>query len=246
MDILGIIPSRYGSTRFPGKPLAVIDGKSMIQRVYEQATLASSLSELIIATDDERIYDHAKQFSANVIMTSADHANGTSRCFEALTQTNHPFQAVINIQGDEPFIQPAQIDLVAQCLENENAEIATLVKKIDNYQDLANNTVVKVIVNKKAEALYFSRAPIPYINSPDKELLFEQFDFFKHIGVYGYRSAALAKLVKLPESTLEQLESLEQLRWLENGYSIKIKVTEMETISIDTQEDLNQINKNEF
>jgi len=243
LEVLGIIPARYGSARFPGKPLVEIDGKTMIQRVYEQASFATSLDELTVATDDKRIFDHVQSFSGNVMMTNPDHQNGTERCFEVVDRQAYNFKTIINIQGDEPFIQPEQIDLLAACLESETVQIATLVKKIDDFREFISNTIVKVIVNKNSQALYFSRTPIPYINNPDKELLFRENAFYKHIGIYGYKSNTLKELVNLPASKLEELESLEQLRWLENGYKIFVKETELESVSIDTPEDLDQLEK---
>jgi 3-deoxy-manno-octulosonate cytidylyltransferase (CMP-KDO synthetase) len=225
LNILGIIPSRYGSTRFPGKPLAIINGKSMIQRVYEQASKSSSLTKIVVATDDKRIFNHVKEFSGEAVMTSDKHQNGTERCAEALSLTEGNYDAVINIQGDEPFIQPEQIDLVAACL-NEGAQIATLVKRIKNEQEVKNLSIVKAVV-RKSEAIVFTR-----------EMVLHGKVTFKHIGIYGYRASVLREIAKLPPSPLEKLHSLEQMRWMENGYKIKVKETRIETQAVDTPEDL--------
>lgn len=237
MKILGLIPARYASTRFPAKPLADIDGKSMVQRVYEQAQKSSALSNVVVATDHALIFDHVQAFGGQVCMTREDHASGTDRCYEALSLQGQSYDYVINIQGDEPFIHPAQIDLLASGL-NGVTQIATLIKAIDNNDQLFNPNIVKVVANKSKEALYFSRSSIPHIrNTPDKEWL-SKHKFFKHIGMYAYRSDVLAALTRLPVSALERAESLEQLRWLENGFSIAVVETDIETIGIDTPEDL--------
>jgi 3-deoxy-manno-octulosonate cytidylyltransferase (CMP-KDO synthetase) len=237
MKIIGIIPSRYASTRFPAKSLAVIKGKSMIQRVYEQAQQSSALNEVIVATDHQEIYDHVQKFGGAVCMTRPDHVSGTDRCFEALTLQREKYDYVINIQGDEPFIQPAQIDLLAGKLDGMT-EIATLVKSLKTEEHLFSPNVVKVVINKSMQALYFSRSPIPHIRStPEKEWI-NKHVFYKHIGMYAYRSDVLERLTKLSVSSLEKAESLEQLRWLENGFNIAVAETMTETIGIDTPEDL--------
>jgi 3-deoxy-manno-octulosonate cytidylyltransferase (CMP-KDO synthetase) len=237
MKILGIIPARYASTRFPAKPLADIAGKSMIRRVYEQAKKSSSLARVIVATDNAEIYDHVKEFHGEVCMTKESHVSGTDRCFEALQQQQVNYDYVINIQGDEPFIQPAQIDLLASRL-NGMTEIATLCKAIDQSQQLFNSNVVKIVMSKSGDALYFSRSTIPHIrNTPENDWM-KKHKFFKHIGMYAYRSDILEQLTKIPVSTLESAESLEQLRWLENGFKISVAETTTETIGIDTPEDL--------
>lgn len=230
--ILGIIPARYASTRFPAKPLADIGGKSMIQWVYMQASKSSKISKVVIATDDQRIFDHARTFGANVCMTSADHVSGTDRCFEALTKQDEKYDYVINIQGDEPFISPNQIDLLATLLDGKT-QLATLAKKIENEEVLVNPNVVKVVKNLLGEALYFSRSAIPYLRNAN-----HGHTFFKHIGTYAYRADILEEITRLPMSDLEKAESLEQLRWLENGYRIKVAETDEETIGVDTPEDL--------
>jgi 3-deoxy-manno-octulosonate cytidylyltransferase (CMP-KDO synthetase) len=234
---IGIIPARYASTRFPAKPLVDIGGKSMIQRVYEQVRKSKSISKVVVATDHEEIFDHVKKFGGEVCLTKETHVSGTDRCYEALTFQQETFDYVINIQGDEPFIQPEQIDLLASKLDG-NTEIATLIKAIDNEEYLFNPNVVKAVINKKHEALYFSRSPIPHIrNTPEGDWLTKQ-TFYKHIGMYAYRSDVLKQLTLLAVSSLEKAESLEQLRWLENGYKIMTAETTTETMGIDTPEDL--------
>ncbi len=241
MKILGIIPARYASTRFPGKPLVSIKGKSMIQRVYEQAKQCTSLNQVIVATDDSRIYDHVLDFGGQVIMTSPNHQSGTDRCAEA-TLTYADYDAVINIQGDEPFIHPNQIDKLANCFDT-GADIATLVKKITTNNELFNQNTPKVLINAMAEAIYFSRATIPLIRGQEQEKWLAHYQYFKHIGIYGYRLPILKEITKLPPSPLEIAEGLEQLRWIENGYCIKVAETEYETFAIDTPEDLEKILK---
>ena len=209
----------------------------MIQRVYEQAQQSSALNEVIVATDHQEIYDHVQKFGGAVCMTRPDHVSGTDRCFEALTLQREKYDYVINIQGDEPFIQPAQIDLLAGKLDGMT-EIATLVKSLKTEEHLFSPNVVKVVINKSMQALYFSRSPIPHIRStPEKEFIYKHV-FYKHIGMYAYRSDVLERLTKLSVSSLEKAESLEQLRWLENGFNIAVAETMTETIGIDTPEDL--------
>ena len=237
-NILGIIPARYGSTRFPGKPLIDIGGKSMLQRVYEQSLKSSSLKKIIVATDDERIAAHVINFGGEVSLTSQDHQSGTDRCAEVLENEKGDFDIIINIQGDEPFIDPAQIDLLAGCFDSEEIHIATLIKKLEREEDIRNPNIVKAIRNYKNEAIYFSRSPIPYRRNPGADIT-----YFKHIGIYGYRAGVLLKITKLPVGNLEKAESLEQLRWLENGYRIGVKETTMESISIDTPDDLQYVEK---
>jgi 3-deoxy-manno-octulosonate cytidylyltransferase (CMP-KDO synthetase) len=290
MKILGVIPARFASTRFPGKHLVAINGKSMIQRVYEQAKLCKSLARVVVATDDERIFDHVQSFGGEVLMTSESHQSGTDRCAEVVETLNFEIQtgfldsdsapiigkikprfegiftAVINIQGDEPFIQPEQIEKIASILrgplsgnsklkiKNEGASttsnpttespsfgIATLVKSIDNQLDIDNPNVVKAVFSEVGRALYFSRSPIPFIRNLDKKDWAKSGQFFKHIGLYGYKTSVLLEIAKLAQSPLEKSESLEQLRWLENGYTIGVAETNLETIGIDTPEDLKKI-----
>ena len=237
-NILGIIPARYGSTRFPGKPLIDIGGKSMIQRVYEQSLKSTSLKKIIVATDDERIAEHVLNFGGEVSITSSTHQSGTDRCAEVLHNEKGEFDIVINIQGDEPFINPAQIDLLAVCFDDIEIQIATLIKKIVLEEDIRNPNIVKAIRNFKNEAIYFSRSPIPYRRNPEAEI-----NYFKHIGIYGYRSDVLREITKLPIGNLEKAESLEQLRWVENGYRIGVKETIIESLSIDTPDDLKHVEK---
>lgn len=242
MNIIGIVPARFGSTRFPGKPLADINGKSMIQRVYEQCIQANRLSRLVIATDDERIFNHVIDFGGNAVITSPQHQSGTDRCAEIMEKIGvEKWDVVINIQGDEPYIHPEQIDLLCSTFDTEETKVATLVKKITSIDELFNHNNVKVILNKRKEAIYFSRTPIPYNrNFPEQEWL-KYSTYYKHIGIYGYRTQTLLELSKLAKTNLEVTESLEQLRWIENGYSIRAEITSLESIAIDTPDDLLRI-----
>lgn len=241
MKITGIIPARYASTRFPGKPLVEINGKTMIRRVYEQCKAAKSLHEVIIATDDDRIRQHAEEFGAKVCMTDPQHPSGTDRCAEVMQLLSDKPDVIINIQGDEPFIQPEQIDLLCSSFDKKEVEIATLIKKIERSDELFNHNTVKVVMDKNGKAIYFSRHPIPYNrNFPENEWL-KHSDYYKHIGIYGYRSAVLSQITKLEKTNLEITESLEQLRWLENGFSIHARITAMESVGIDTPEDLKKV-----
>ena len=241
--ILGLIPARYGSTRFPGKPLANIGGKPMIQRVYEQTQ--KQLYHVYVATDDPRIEEAVKKFGGRVVMTSEKHQSGTDRCAEALTkiekQENITFHAIINIQGDEPFINPAQIEAVTDCFNDPETQLATLVKPIDNKEDLFNPNKPKVVVDCSQQALFFSRSPIPYFRGLPESDWIQKHKYYNHIGLYGYRTDVLREITKLEQSPLELTESLEQLRWLENGYRIQVKETLSESISIDTPEDLENL-----
>ena len=236
--ILGIIPARYASTRFPGKPLVDIRGKSMIRRVFEQAAQAKRLDEVVVATDDERIFEHVRGFGGKALMTRSEHPSGTDRCAEVVAH----FPAatfLLNIQGDEPFVQPEQIDLLADTLtQHPLCTLATLAKRIADPEALLNPNVVKVVFSETAGAIYFSRHPIPYLRGVDPSQWLEQHPFYKHIGLYGYRRDTLLELARLSPSPLEQAESLEQLRWLENGYRIAVGITALETVGIDTPEDL--------
>lgn len=241
MNILGIIPARFASTRFPGKPLADIGGKTMIQRVYEQAKKAALLTDVIVATDDERIAAHVAAFGGQAVITSDAHQSGTDRCFEAMQKFGAPAEAVINIQGDEPFIQPQQIDLIAGCFSNKETQIATLVKKIMSNEELFNVNIPKVILNNKQEAVYFSRQAIPFIRGEKEAGWLGKNIFYKHIGIYGYRADVLAEITALKQSALELAESLEQLRWIENGYKLKVEITEFESVAVDSPEDLKKL-----
>lgn len=240
MKVLGVIPARYASTRFPGKPLVDIQGKSMIRRVYEQAAKASGIDKVVVATDDERIAAEVKSFGGEFIMTGSQHQSGTDRCAEVVGQVPG-FDVVVNIQGDEPFIDPAQIDLLISCFTEPQVQLATLIKEINTYEELFNHNLPKVVLNSKREAVYFSRQTIPYIRNAEKENWLKAHQFYKHIGIYGYTVPVLLEITKLAPSSLEIAESLEQLRWVENGYSIQTRVTTIETIAIDTPEDLNKI-----
>ena len=243
MSILGIIPARFASSRFPGKPLVDIGGKSMIQRVFEQAKKSKKLSEVVVATDDERIAEAIKKFNGNFVMTSDQHRSGTDRCAEAVKKVSGNWNAVINIQGDEPFIQPEQIDLLAALFQNPEIQIGTLVKKLSDPNDLDNPNTMKVVLDANGNGMYFSRSPIPFIRGEEKSNWLNKHFFYKHIGIYGYRIDLLEKLTKLSPGKLEIAESLEQLRWLENGYKIKTAFTEIETLSVDSPEDLEKLKK---
>ncbi|MBK8291976.1 MAG: 3-deoxy-manno-octulosonate cytidylyltransferase [Flammeovirgaceae bacterium] len=236
MKVLGIIPARYASTRFPAKPLADLGGQSMISRVFTQAAKSKSLSKIIVATDHPEIVEHVLAFGGNVCMTSENHASGTDRCYEVLLKEQEVFDYVINIQGDEPFIAPDQIDLLASLLDGAT-ELATLLKKLETQEQLLNPNVVKVVVNESKEAIYFSRSPIPYWRGKETDWI-NQHTYYKHIGMYAYRSDVLKKITSLKVSSLEKAESLEQLRWLENGLKIKTAETTIETVGIDTPADL--------
>lgn len=244
MKFLGIIPARYASTRFPAKPLAMLGGKTVIQRVYEQ--VAGMLDDAYVATDDERIEAVVKAFGGKVVMTSVHHKSGTDRCYEAYTKIGAGFDVVVNIQGDEPFIQPSQLRAVKACFGDPSTQIATLVKPFsanDDFAILENVNSPKVVVNKNMNALYFSRSIIPYQRNADKKDWLKNHVYYKHIGLYAYRTEVLKEITSLAQSSLELAESLEQLRWLENGYTIKVGVTEVETIGIDTPQDLEQAEK---
>jgi 3-deoxy-manno-octulosonate cytidylyltransferase (CMP-KDO synthetase) len=243
MRTIGVIPARYASTRFPGKPLTNIGGKTMIQRVYEQVSAAKTLSKVVVATDDIRIFNHINSFGGTVTMTSDAHPSGTDRCAEVLSMAAYRgFDAAVNIQGDEPFIQPFQIDmLVNALLHHKNLQIVTLAKKIDTLEAVLNENVVKVLFDTHFKALYFSRHPIPFVRGVPVENWLVQTSFYKHIGLYAFRSDALQQVARLKPSRLEMAESLEQLRWLENGFKIGIALTDMETIGIDTPEDVAKI-----
>jgi 3-deoxy-manno-octulosonate cytidylyltransferase (CMP-KDO synthetase) len=245
MKITGFIPSRYGSTRFPGKPLVMIDGKSMIQRVYEQALKCPELSSVIIATDSDVIEKHVRSFNGNVVMTSEKHNSGTERCNEVVEKLGldqeDPDNVIINIQGDEPFIDPGQITELASLFADKAVKLGTLARKIDSSEELGNPNVVKVIFDKNSKAIYFSRFPVPYFSKTEKEQWIEKRDYYKHVGIYGYRCATLREISRLPQSSLEKAESLEQLRWIENGYAVYVKETEYESIAVDVPEDLLKI-----
>lgn len=214
----------------------------MIQRVYEQAQ-KSSLAEVLVATDDQRILDHVTGFGGKAVMTGTHHQSGTDRCFEAFKLHDMPYEYIINIQGDEPFIKPEQIDLVASCFQKPQTQLATLIKKIDSAEELHNVNAPKVVINQNKEALYFSRQPIPYCRNVPHDIWHMQHTYFKHIGIYGYRADILEQITQLPPSSLELAESLEQLRWLEHGFRITTALTAFETVGIDTPEDLLKVQK---
>jgi 3-deoxy-manno-octulosonate cytidylyltransferase (CMP-KDO synthetase) len=269
MKIIAIIPSRYASSRFPGKPLIDVGGKTMIRRVYEQACKCRSLNEVIVATDDERIFQEVKTFGGNVVMTLPSHHNGTERCAEVAA--NLDADVIINVQGDEPFIQPEQIDLLASVFKHDltGTQIATLVKEHPLNEELQNPARVKVVLNKNNRALYFSRSVIPFVSGHERfavqgflshgpavttlpiaigiaspENLASLPVFYKHLGIYGYRKDVLMEIVKLSPSPLELAEKLEQLRWLENGYTIQCAVTTLDSVSVDTPADLETLMRN--
>ena len=239
MNYIGIIPARYASTRFPGKPLAMLGGKPVIQRVYEQ--VSGVMDDVLVATDDERILKTVEGFGGKAVMTRADHKSGTDRCYEAYVLQGKPYDVVVNIQGDEPFIQPQQLEAVKACFEDSTTQIATLVKPFtadEPFAVLENVNSPKVVVNKNWNALYFSRSIIPYQRNADREDWLKGHTYYKHIGLYAYRTEVLREITALPQSSLELAESLEQLRWLENGYKIKVGISDVETIGIDTPQDL--------
>lgn len=235
---LAIIPARYASTRFPGKPLADLGGKSMIERVYRQVASCVEVDEILVATDDVRILDAVHAFGAEAVLTSENCFSGTDRCAEVLAGNPRNWDYVINVQGDEPFIQPGQISQLIACMRETSADAATLIKKITSEEDLANPNVVKAVVSGSGRALYFSRSPIPYLRDGRDGSHISQHCFYRHLGIYAFRASVLPVLAALPPGNLEQAESLEQLRWLEAGYSIYTSVTEHASIGIDTPEDL--------
>jgi 3-deoxy-manno-octulosonate cytidylyltransferase (CMP-KDO synthetase) len=237
MQILAIIPARYASTRLPAKALINLDGKTMIQRVYERAKQSKSLAKIIIATDDERIFKIVQSFGAEVVMTDTSHQSGTDRCAEVVGQIGEGFDFVINIQGDEPFLFSEQIDELISIL-NPEIEIATLVRKIDSWQELQDVSSPKVVLNTKQEAMYFSRNAIPFVRDLAQTEWHSKHDFYAHIGMYAFRTDVLQKIALLPVSALEKAEKLEQLRWLENGFKIQTIESKYESFSIDTEADL--------
>ena len=237
MKVVGIIPARYNSTRFPGKPLAMIKGKTMIQRVCEQAW-KSKLDAVVVATDDIRIADEVLKFGGKYVMTDPRHQSGTDRCCEAVHMLEEQYDAVINIQGDEPFIDPRHIDLLVDMISRDDTQLASLVKRVEDAEDLFGSTKVKVVMDKTGKALYFSRNPIPFMQNVAHEKWLQKGRYYQHIGIYAYKTETLHQIAKMQPSALEQAESLEQLRWLENGLSIRMAVVAGESISIDTPDDL--------
>ena len=239
MKTIAIIPARYASTRFPGKPLAILGGKPVIQRVYEQVTTV--LDEAYVATDDERIYNKVQEFGGRVVMTSPNHKSGTDRIEEAVQKIGTDADIIINVQGDEPFIHPSQIEALIKCFDDPTTQIATLGKPFDNDADISlldNPNSPKIVVDNKGFALYFSRSVIPFIRGVEHNQWLGKYPFLKHLGIYAYRTQVLHEITHLPQSSLELAESLEQLRWLQNGYRIRVGTTNIETVGIDTPEDL--------
>lgn len=236
MKFIGLIPARYASTRFPGKPLALLGGKPVIQRVYEQVT--SVLDDACVATDDERIYNCVKEFGGKVVMTRTDHKSGTDRIEEAIEKIGGDYDVIVNIQGDEPFIQRSQIETVCSCFDDEETQIATLGKPFTSMDAVANPNSPKIVVDNNNFAMYFSRSIIPFVRGKEQTEWLDHYPFLKHLGIYAYRREVLRKITQLPQSSLEIAESLEQLRWLQNGFKIKVGLTDIETVGIDTPEDL--------
>lgn len=243
MHAIAVIPSRYASTRFPGKPLADIRGKTMIRRVYEGIDGIDVLDDVIVATDDERILQHVLSFGGKAVMTSAHHQSGTERCAEAVSRLRPKPDVVINVQGDEPFVAARHIHEVLSCFEQKDTQIATLIKKIEDQATLLNPAVPKVVFNRMQQAIYFSRNPIPYVRDVPTGNWLEASTYYKHLGIYAYRSNILEEIVNLPPGRLEQAERLEQLRWIENGYTIRIKETHTESMSIDHPRDIERLLK---
>jgi len=241
MKIIAVIPARFASTRFPGKPLVDIQGKPMVQHVYEKAQSLCAFSKVIVATDDVRIEKVVNDFGGLAMITSKDHQSGTDRCGEVISRLKESFDVVVNIQGDEPFIHIEQLEQLISLFKNPNTQIATLKKQLDNIEDVQNVNVVKVVSDNDKRALYFSRSPIPFARGEETKEWLGKHNYYKHIGLYGYRYAVLKELVNLPTSSLESCESLEQLRWLQNGFSIFIAETKHESIGIDTPEDLERL-----
>lgn len=240
--ILAVIPTRYSSSRFPGKPLVDIAGKSMIHRVYMQAKKASLIDKVVIATDDERIYSHITAFGGDVVMTSQRHHSGTDRCAEVVRMRKFSaFDTIINIQGDEPLIDPGQIDMLADLFIKKTPELATLVSVIDNNEDLINPNIVKVILGENRKALYFSRTPIPFVKGVEQNNWLKKYTFYRHVGIYGYSHNALLEISRLDASHNEKAESLEQLRWLDNGMEIYTEISNHISYSIDSPEDVQKV-----
>ena len=236
MNYTAIIPARYASTRFPGKPLALLGGKTVIQRVYEQ--VSTVIDEVFVATDDERIFREVERFGGRAVMTSPNHRSGTDRIQEAVETIGTKADVIINVQGDEPFIQPSQIKELCRQFDNPTTQIATLGKPFSEMKAVENENSPKIVLDNNGFALYFSRSVIPFVRGIDRSLWLEKFPFLKHIGLYAYRREVLREITQLPPSSLEQAESLEQLRWLQNGYRIRVGLTDVETIGIDTPDDL--------
>ena len=236
MKFIGIIPARYASTRFPGKPLALLGGKPVIQHVYEK--VAAVLEAAYVATDDERIYDIVKSFSGQVVMTRTDHKSGTDRIEEAIEKIGGEWDVVVNVQGDEPFVAKSQLDTICHCFDDPTTQIATLGKPFESMEAVQNPNSPKIVVDNMGFAMYFSRSVIPYVRGKEKSSWLTHYPFLKHLGIYAYRKDVLRQVTQLPQSSLEIAESLEQLRWLQNGFKIKVGTTDVETVGIDTPQDL--------
>lgn len=236
MKFIGIIPARYASTRFPGKPLAMLGGKPVIQHVYEK--VAKSLEAAYVATDDERIFNTVKSFGGNVVMTRKDHKSGTDRIEEAIEKIGGDWDVVVNVQGDEPFVAKSQLDTICHCFDDASTQIATLGKPFTSMEAVENPNSPKIVVDNQGFAMYFSRSVIPFVRGKEKAEWLLHYPFLKHLGIYAYRKEVLKEITQLPQSSLELAESLEQLRWLQNGYKIKVGTTDVETVGIDTPEDL--------
>ncbi len=241
MKFIAIIPARYASTRFPGKPLVSIQGKPMVQHVYEKVTQSGLFEKVIVATDDNRIQKAVEEFGGEVALTDVNHQSGTDRCGEVINKLEEVFDVVVNIQGDEPFIKQEQLEDLVSLFRKTPAQIGTLKKELSNSEDVFNPNIVKVVDGLDKRALYFSRNPIPFVRDFEQKDWLSKQKFYKHIGLYGYRFDVLKELVQLQSSMLEMSESLEQLRWLENGYQIFIAETKFESIGIDTPDDLSKI-----
>ena len=236
MNYTALIPARYASTRFPGKPLALLGGKTVIERVYQQ--VSKVIAEVYVATDDERIFREVERFGGRAVMTSPNHRSGTDRIQEAVTTIGTQADVIINVQGDEPFIQASQIEELCRQFDDPTTQIATLGKPFTSMEAVENENSPKIVLDNNGFALYFSRSVIPFVRGIDRRRWLEQFPFLKHIGLYAYRREVLREITQLPPSSLEQAESLEQLRWLQNGYRIRVGLTDVETIGIDTPDDL--------
>ena len=236
MKFIGIIPARYASTRFPGKPLALLGGKPVIQHVYEK--VAAVLEAAYVATDDERIYDVVKAFGGQVVMTRTDHKSGTDRIEEAIEKIGGEWDVVVNVQGDEPFVAKSQLDTICHCFDDPTTQIATLGKPFVSMEAVQNPNSPKIVVDNMGFAMYFSRSVIPYVRGKEKSSWLTHYPFLKHLGIYAYRKDVLRQVTQLPQSSLEIAESLEQLRWLQNGFKIKVGTTDVETVGIDTPQDL--------
>lgn len=236
MKFIGVIPARYASSRFPGKSLALLGGKYVVQRVYEKAT--EVFEQAVVATDDERIYNAVLEFGGKAVMTRADHKSGTDRIAEAMEKIGGAWDVVVNIQGDEPFVRSEQLQTICQCFDDPETQIATIGKPFTDMESVANPNSPKIVVDNRGYAMYFSRSIIPFVRGIEKNEWLRHYPFLKHLGIYAYRTEVLREITQLPQSSLEQAESLEQLRWLQNGYRIKVGTTQFETVGIDTPDDL--------